>query len=287
MGLPVAQALAGLGLDVLGFDRNPARVSLATAEGVTCAHSVSAVHEAPMVLTLLPDDAALSDFCLGPQGMLATSRGGMHVCLGTLGVATAQAMEEEHARGGRGFVACPVFGRPNEARERDLTAVFGASNAAPADGVARARALVSRLAPRLHEVASPSAACAVKLAGNQMIAGAIASMAECLGLVEAHGVPPPLLHAIVTGKLFRGPVYEGVGRMLAGVVAPPAVAGFTLRLGLKDLVLCAQAASDAGFSMPVADAVRARLAGAVIAGHGDRDWGELSHCLPIQPVERP
>jgi 3-hydroxyisobutyrate dehydrogenase-like beta-hydroxyacid dehydrogenase len=136
-------------------------------------------------------------------------------------------------------------------------------------------------------VPSPAAACAVKLAGNQMIATAIATMTECFGLVQAHGVAPAVLHAIVTGKLFKGPVYEGVGRMLAGVAPPPVVPGFTLRLGLKDVKLCAEAATAVGHAMPVADAVRARLAGAVEAGHGHRDWAELPHCLSLQPVQGP
>ena len=288
MGLPVAAALASQGMDVLAYDSDPARVALALAQGARGVAGAVAAFAAPIVLTLLPDDAALTDACMGPDGLLArVPAGAVHVCIGTLGVASAQALEAAHAKARVGFIACPVFGRPDEAWECDLTAVFGPSAATGAQQVALARTVVRHLAPRLHEVASPAAACAVKLAGNQMIATAVASMTECFGLAQAHGVSPQVLHAVVTGKLFRGPVYEGVGRVLAGAAAPPPVPGFTLRLGLKDVKLCAQAAADAGHAMPVADAVRARLADAVEAGHGERDWAELPHCLSPQTMQEP
>jgi 3-hydroxyisobutyrate dehydrogenase-like beta-hydroxyacid dehydrogenase len=98
-------------------------------------------------------------------------------------------------------------------------------------------------------------------------------------------VPPALAQRIVTAKLLRGPVYEGVGQAVAAAFdaaatptehdsgGPPA--GFTVALGLKDLRLAAAAAGAAGLPMPVADAVRATLARAVAAGLGDGDWGRL------------
>ncbi|RYY92489.1 MAG: NAD(P)-dependent oxidoreductase, partial [Comamonadaceae bacterium] len=273
MGLPVAAGLASQGLEVHAFDREPTRVALAVARGARAGAHFDALD---MVLSLLPNDASAGFFC---GELLASGYRGIHACLGTLGVATAQALQAAHAQAGAAFIACPVFGRPDEAWERDLTAVFGPSPAAGAQDVETARSVIALLAPRLHEVPSPAAACAAKLAGNQLIATAIAAMTECFGLAQAHGVAPPVLHAIVTGKLFKGPVYEGVGRMLAGTVPPPEPPGFTLHLGLKDVRLCAEAAAGAGHAMPVADAVRTRLAQVVAAGHGDHDWADLPRRL--------
>lgn len=273
MGLPVAAGLVAQGHEVLAFDRDPTRVVLAVARGARAGVTLA---DADLVVTLLPDDAMLASFC---GDLLASGAPKVHLCLGTLGVATAQALEAAHARAGVAFIACPVFGRPDEAWECDLTAVFGPSRAAAPEAVERARTVVALLAPRIHEVTSPAAACAVKLAGNQMIATAIASMTECFGLAAAHGVSPTVLQAIVTGKLFKGPVYEGVGRMLAGAVPAPQPPGFTLRLGLKDVQLCSEAALAADHVMPVAHAVQERLAAAVAAGHGQRDWADLPRCL--------
>lgn len=280
MGLPIAAGLVGVGVEVVAFDCDPARHQLAVEYDVAAAPSVAEVLSQALVLTVLPSDAAVKALCIGADAMLALMpRGGVHLCMGTLGVATAELLTAAHAEAGQVFIACPVFGRPDEAWARDLTAVFGYAPGSLDSAVACARVVVGHLAPRMHEVASPAAACAVKLAGNQMIASAIATMTECFGLVEAHGVAPPVLHAIVTGKLFRGPVYQGVGSVLSGATAPPAVPGFTLRLGLKDADLVAEAAQKAGHTMPMSEAARARLVQAVAAGHGARDWAELSRCL--------
>lgn len=277
MGLPVAAGLAAQGVQVQAFDRDPARVALAVERGAQPGRSLAGLD---LVVTLLPDDATLTAFC---DELIAGGAVRAHLCLGTLGVHTARALQQAHAGAGIAFAVCPVFGRPDEAWERDLTAVFGPAPQADAQAVRDARAVVALLAPRIHDVPTPAAACAVKLAGNQMIATAIASMTECFGLAAAHGVDPAVLQTIVTGKLFKGPVFEGVGRMVSGAVPTPQPPGFTLRLGLKDVKLCAEAAAAAGHPMPVAAAVQARLATAVAAGHGGRDWADLPRCL--DPLE--
>jgi 3-hydroxyisobutyrate dehydrogenase-like beta-hydroxyacid dehydrogenase len=297
MGLPIVAGLVGQGVEVYAYDQDAARVALAASHGAVAASVVEASAQ-PLVLTLLPSDEALLALCLGPYGLAARlPAGGVHVCMGTIGVATARTLADAHAAAGQVFIACPVFGRPDEAWQRDLTAVFGApqerdpvaSSAQPLRhlrpaarvlAIAHARQAIALVAPRLHDVPSPEAACAVKLAGNGLIASAIAALTEAFGLVQAHGVAPPVLHAIVTGKLFQGPVYEGVGRMLSGAAPPPEVPGFTVRLGLKDLALCRDAAQAVAHPMPVADAVRGRLSDAARAGHGGRDWADLPRCLP-------
>ena len=287
LGLPVAAGLAGQGAAVLAFDVDAARVAQAVAHGA-CAATRGQALQSALVVTLLPDDTSLSALCLGEEGLLAClPPGGVHLCMGTIGTALAQTLADAHAAAGQGFVACPVFGRPEEAWARDLTAVFGAAQGGPPQALVGARRLVAGLAPRLHDVPSPVAACAVKLAGNQMMASAIVTQAECFGLAAGHGVPPAQLQAIVTGKLFRGPMYEGVGRMLAGAVPPAAEPAFTLRLGLKDLMLADDAARALHWSMPVADAVRERLARAVADGHGARDWAELTACDSPEPTSTP
>jgi len=324
LGLPLAAALAASGLTPWVFDRDLARSTLAATHGARIAGSVAEAAAAPVVLTVLPDDTALDTVCTGAAGLLSSMpAGGVHLCVGTIGVGLARMLRGAHRQAGQGFIACPVFGRPDEAWAADLTAVFGASP--DCDPIARshARAAIACVAPRIHEVATPEGACAVKLAGNLMIASAIATMTEAFALAGRCGVPPAQVQEIVTGKLFRGPVYEGVGRAVAraatcaasepqgvgleaplsagsscagsscaaasddarlapapppAAAAPPPAPGFTVRLGLKDLVLLEAAAHGLECPMPVADVVRARLSQAVRDGHAGRDWSELPDC---------
>jgi 3-hydroxyisobutyrate dehydrogenase-like beta-hydroxyacid dehydrogenase len=73
--------------------------------------------------------------------------------------------------------------------------------------------------------------------------------------------------------LFGCPVYRTYS---AKIVSGDFEAGFTMNLGLKDLTLAAAAAANTGRTLPVLDAVRARMAEAVDSGMGDRDWPALA-----------
>lgn len=283
LGLPVAAALAAAGHAVQGVDPQAGRRALAEAQGLKAVPAVEALEVTRWLVSVLPDDATLAAALGGragaPGALALLAPGGVHLCVGTLGVAAAQAAAALHASLGRHFVATPVFGRPDEAWARDLTALFGPSPGLPSADRATAQALLGCVAQRLHEVDSPMAACAVKLAGNLMIASAIATMTEAFGLAQRHGAPAALVHQVVTGKLFKGPVYEGVGHAVARACGaepgPVAAPGFTLRLGLKDLALCQDAATAVAFDLSVGRAVQQRLQDAVARGHAERDWAEL------------
>jgi 3-hydroxyisobutyrate dehydrogenase-like beta-hydroxyacid dehydrogenase len=248
------------------------------------------------------DGDALNAVCFG-DGSDAGAGGGVvprlpvgsvHVCLGTIGTATAEALAERHREAGQHFVACPVFGRPDEAWAGDLTAIVGVSPDLPAPRLDAVRQVLTAFAPRVFEVPGPAAAYAVKLAGNGLIASAVAALTEALSLVRAHGVDAALAHQVFTAKLFRGPVYEGVGqaigrsveRVAAGEHAPADAPGFTIALGLKDLRLADDAAHASGVAMPMADAARGLLAAADDAGRGGRDWGTLAEALAPQSVTK-
>ena len=282
LGLPVAAALAARGFTVRGIDSDTQRVAQAVVHGVHDAARDGSATGCRWWLSVLPDDAAL-EAVAGPGGALPA--GAMHLCLGTIGLTLAQRLAQRHAAAGGCFIACPVFGRPDEAWARDLTALFGPGPGLSDDDRSTALALLGAVAPRIHRVTGPAAALATKLAGNLLIASAVATMSEALGLAMAHGAPPALVHEVLTGKLFKGPVYEGVGRALAACCAgAPAstTPGFTVRLGLKDLDLGLAAAAllpDAP-PLPLAAAVRERLALAADRGHGERDWSDLPACLP-------
>jgi len=282
LGLPVAAAIARSGHDVLAHDPAAERRALAVTHGLAVAGPGSLVAHAQVAVTLLPDERSLEALAQAPDGLLAgLAPGAVHLCMGTIGVELAAMLAVRHAGAGQHFVAGPVFGRPQEAWAADLTAVPGPAPGCDEATFARAIAVLACVAPRIHPVGSPQSACAVKLAGNLMIASAIATMTEAFGLAHAYGTPPALVHEVVTGRLFGGPVHEGVGRALAASMAgaPPAAPAFTIRLGLKDLGLAAHAAAQSGWPMPVAEAVTARLARAVQRGHAGRDWAELPACL--------
>jgi 3-hydroxyisobutyrate dehydrogenase-like beta-hydroxyacid dehydrogenase len=308
MGLAVAACLTRAGTPPLAWDLDPDRIARAGDEGAEACATAEALCTSlaaagpGLWFSAVTDGDALSAVCFG-DGAEAGLDGGVvprlpvgsvHVCLGTIGTAFAEALAERHRAAGQHFVACPVFGRPDEAWAGDLTAIVGVSPDLPAARLAEVRQALAAFAPRVYEVPGPVAACAVKLAGNGLIASAVAALTEALSLVRAHGVDAALAHQVFTAKLFRGPVYEGVGQAIGRSVErvaaredPSAEApGFTIALGLKDLRLADQAARASGVAMPMADAARGRLAAADDAGQGGRDWGTLAEALAPQPFTK-
>lgn len=316
MGLAIAARLAGAGLAPWAWDIDAGRTALARSEGAEACDGLAALCAAlsadgpgkPGVwFSAVTHDQALHAVCVGddPHGpddvpprtglVHSLPAGTVHVCLGTIGTAMAHTLMARHRQAGQHFIACPVFGRPDEAWAGDLTAIVGASPGLPAALHARVHAALRAFAPRVFEVDGPAAACAVKLAGNGLIASAIASLTEALSLARAQGVDAALAYAVFTAKLFRGPVYEGVGRAIgrsverafAGASAPTDEAtGFPIALGLKDLRLADAAARASGLAMPMADAVRDLLEAADTAGSGGSDWGTLAEALARVRVAR-
>jgi 3-hydroxyisobutyrate dehydrogenase-like beta-hydroxyacid dehydrogenase len=72
-----------------------------------------------VVLTSLPDDDALGAVALGPEGLAAIlSPNAVHISTSTVSPGLSCRVAEEHARHGQDYVAAPVIGNPDFARER-------------------------------------------------------------------------------------------------------------------------------------------------------------------------
>jgi 3-hydroxyisobutyrate dehydrogenase-like beta-hydroxyacid dehydrogenase len=298
LGLPIAVALVRAGYRVSGVDPSAERRALATKYGFACSSPETYTREMaggavpPWLITVLPDNDSFSEALKGRPGQPGfldlLSAGHVHLCIGTIGLDLVEKISSEHQARGQFFVAVPVFGRPDEAWDQDMTAVLGASEDFPSALAQIALEMVACIAPRVHRVASPSAAMVIKLSGNLLIATAIAAMTEAFTLARRHGANAETVHEIVTGKLFKGPVYEGVGRSIAHAchaespqAGPP---GFTVQLGLKDLSLIEQAATSVGVDLALGAAAKRKLEQAVVAGHASRDWAELPMLLPPPAV---
>jgi len=120
----------------------------------------------------------------------------------------------------------------------------------------------------------PPRANVIKVAGNFLLAAAIEALGEAFALARKYGVPPAELLDVVNGRLFRSPIYENYGKLIAEERYEPA--GFKLRYGLKDVRLALEAADEATVPMPLASLMRDRYLSAVARGWGDADWAALA-----------
>jgi len=195
----------------------------------------------------------------------------VHVGMSTVSVALSRDLAAIHARAGVGYVAAPVFGRPDAAAAGALNIVA----AGPESEIGRVQPLLDAMGAKTWRFGdAPERANAVKLAGNFMIVSAIEAMGEAAAFAEGHGVAGADLLEMLTATLFASPVYKNYGGLIAAKRYEPP--GFTLRLGLKDVRLALAAAEEAQVPMPFASVLRDNLLDALAHRAGDIDLAGLA-----------
>jgi 3-hydroxyisobutyrate dehydrogenase-like beta-hydroxyacid dehydrogenase len=197
--------------------------------------------------------------------------GAIHVSMSTISVALSNRLKQAHESAGQVYIAAPVFGRPEAAAAGKLSIVA----AGPADAIEKCRPLFEALGQNLFILGQdqPSANL-VKLTGNFMIASMLETLGEAYALVGKAGIEPARFLEIVNGALFKSPIYQNYGTIIAEQRFEPP--GFKLRLGLKDVRLAIAAADILEAPMPFASIIHDNFLSEVARGRGDADWAALA-----------
>jgi len=281
MGKAIAGNLIKGGHKLTVWNRSPGPAQELAKLGAAAASSPAEAFANDIVISMLADDKALRGSLID-NGVLAGARQDvLHINMATISVALAEELTELHAKLGQGYVAAPVFGRPDAAEAAKLNVVV----AGPRQLVDRAQPLFDLVGQKTwHMGDEPRRANAAKLAGNFMIGAAIEAMAEATTLAAGYGVPAADLLDLLTNTLFASPVYKGYGGMIAADRYQPAA--FKLSLGLKDLRLALAAGDQANVPLPMASLVRDNLLAAVANGEGDLDFAALARVAQRQAGQR-
>ena len=267
MGRAMARNVAKAGHPVRAWNRSAVRDPI---DGVEVVASPRDAFQADVVLTMLSDDAAVRDVLASSDALRRARPGAVHVVTSTISVAFVEELRAMHAEAGVAYVAAPVFGRPDVAESAQLNIIV----AGAPEAVAKAGPIFEAIGRKTWVMGEdPRQANAAKIAGNMMIAMAIEAMAEAVVLTGDNGLEAKPFFELVTQTLFAGRAYETYGAKIASGDFEP---GFRMRLGLKDLGLAAALAEASGRRLPQLEAVRARMAEAVEAGMGDKDWSGVA-----------
>ena len=212
MGSGMAANLLKAGHQVIAYNRSQNKVDALAARGAVAARSVAEASSADIVFTMLANDDAVETVTFGDDGVLASLKsGGIHVSSSTISVALCERLTAAHADAGQGFVAAPVFGRPDAAEAANLRRRGGRGHArrggAPAlDAIGQRTFVVSD---------RPKAASLVKLTGNFLIGSVVEALGEAMALVAKAGVDKHQYLEILTSTLFGAPVYKTYGGLIA------------------------------------------------------------------------
>jgi 3-hydroxyisobutyrate dehydrogenase-like beta-hydroxyacid dehydrogenase len=275
MGTVMAANLAAAGYRIIAHLRRPDRIAQLTALGLEPTARMTDLFECEFVVSMLPDDDAAAEvvFGHGPNAVdgLATglSGGAVHISMSTISTTAAARLAAEHASHGQGYVAAPVFGNPDAARQRQLFIVAGGATA----DVERCQPLFDVLGQRTFVIGTdPGHANLVKLLGNMMTATTLEILGEVVAVARKHGLDPKPFIDIMTSTMFGGRAHKIYGdKIIRQSYAP----GFVLPLVLKDVRLALAEAENAGAPMPSVDVVRDRLITGIARGYADLDWTAL------------
>src|SRR5579864_5910669 len=130
MGSGIAKSLLRAGHRVTVHNRTRERAEALRADGAIVAATLAEACRNEVLFTMVADDAALEGLVFGEDGILASlPRGAMHVSLSTISVDLSDRLAAAHAKAGQGYLAAPVFGRPEAAEAGRLAVVVAGGEA--------------------------------------------------------------------------------------------------------------------------------------------------------------
>jgi 2-hydroxy-3-oxopropionate reductase len=270
MGGPMAANLVEAGFDVVGFNRSPEKVKELVEKGGRGADDVaSAVREADVVVTMVPDSPDVEDVTGGADGVFANAReGALYIDMSTIRPDVAVRVAEAGREAGVRVLDAPVSGGEAGAIEGSLSIMVGGS----AEDFAEARPVLDAVGKTIVHVGPAGSGQTVKAANQLIVAGNIQLLAEAIVFLEAYGVDMGSALEVLGGGLAGSTVMARKG---AGMLAREFKPGFRLALHHKDMGIVTSAAREAGVTIPLGSLVAQFVAAMVARGDGALDHSGL------------
>jgi 3-hydroxyisobutyrate dehydrogenase-like beta-hydroxyacid dehydrogenase len=268
MGHAFAVNLVEDGYDVLAYDRQPAHAT--EIKGARPATRLADLTPCDVVVTSLTDDDALAAVALGAGGLVSVlPPGAVHISMSTVSPGISRRVAAEHVRRKQDYVAAPVLGNPDFARERKVFVLASGRSSA----LERVRPLLQRLGQGLFVIGEdPGVANLMKLGCNTLTATTLECMGEVLALLRKGGIDGQVALDVLTNSMFDSRVHKTYG---AKIIDQRYAPGFAVPLAMKDLRLSLAEAEHTAVPMPAASLVHDRLVELVARGWGNLDWSAL------------
>lgn len=224
---------------------------------------------APIVVTCVPDAAALNAVLTGPGGLLINGwSNGLLIDCSTIAPFEAQDIATALSQADAALVDAPVSGGRTGAQAGTLTIMCGGQNA----DITRAQPVLQAMGKTIHHMGPTGAGQAVKACNQLMVAINLMGAVEAVGLARAAGVDPRhMREVLMTGAARSGVLEAHALRYLDGALSP----GFRGDLLNKDLGIATAMATRSGQHQPATALAHKMVDGACDAGFGSHDSAAL------------
>jgi 3-hydroxyisobutyrate dehydrogenase-like beta-hydroxyacid dehydrogenase len=267
MGLPMSVLVAKAGYAVGAFDQSAARLIEAREQGIAVAASpAEAVRDRPVVITSLPDDAALRAVMLGAGGLIAAMTPGS-VLIETSTVSAEASAEVDAAAKAQGvaYLRAPVSGNASIVHTGALSCFVSG----PKDAYERVKPVFASFTRTQTYLGPSEEARYAKLAVNLMIAVSAAMMAESLALARKGGIAWQDILKVLDDSAVASPM---VKYKTAPLRTRDFDSTFSCRQMAKDLDLILGAGHFVGVPLQLAAQVREIYGSLVAQGDGETDF---------------
>jgi 3-hydroxyisobutyrate dehydrogenase len=265
MGAAMAANIAGNGLALRVWNRNPERAApLADVGAVVADSPADATCGADVVLTTLANEQIVAEVVERARDGLGEETTWVQSC--TVSPDGSRRLAEQADRLGVVFVEAPLIGTKEPAVAGTLTVLAACAQPYARDRVQPVLDAVGSRTVWLDEV--PQAR-SLKLAYNAWVLATVEAVAESLALADALGVNPMLVIDVIRGSAVNSEYVQTKGpKMIADDLDDPS---FPLEAAAKDAGLITDAARAAGLRLGIAESVREQLELATHKGLGRAD----------------
>jgi 3-hydroxyisobutyrate dehydrogenase len=261
MGARMAANLAAAGFALVIRDSDPgAQQRFVAAHGAAPADSPRSFAGAAVVVTMLPDSAAVREAILGWDGGIADvlKPGAVVLDMSSSDPVGTQALAADLAPSGIRVVDAPVSGGIVRAESGTLSLMVGGDDE---DAFELVRPVLETVGERIFRTGPLGSGHAMKALNNFLGASAYTTAAEALAIGQRFGLDPRVMLDVVNSSTGRSFNTEVVFKQ--DVVTGRYQTGFALGLLAKDVGIAASLAEAVGVDAPACELVRSRWAQAL------------------------
>jgi 4-hydroxybutyrate dehydrogenase/sulfolactaldehyde 3-reductase len=284
MGRPMASNLCRRGFRLAVHDINRdavAELELLQAKGA--ASVAEATRDSRIIVTMLPNSAAVAEVVAGDGGILQHAKSGSLIMdMSTVSPEVTDALAEQAAAKGLAFVDAPVGRLASHADRGESLFMVGA---APED-FERVRPLLEAMGNTIYHCGPVGTGTRTKLVNNYLAVVSCQLNAEALALSQRFGLDLERTLDVLYGTTaFNGQLkIAWPTKVLKDDTTP----GFTIDLAHKDLSLIVEAANAARVPMPIGAVAREAFSAARASGFGGQDFSAMVDVLcQFAGIEKP